>query len=167
MFYLIVALQIVIALLYVAYLIYQYSMPEVNPVVKILVYLTWLLSFGIVVLLPYDVYHSLQNDYAMSVVWKILYYAIFLLTWLVLPIAQEYEVAGEFTRKEKIKTAVINNLIIYGIFALIGVVFLVYLFLKDQLNLKELMPVLMAASNAFGMFLVVIFLSYGLVAIPK
>jgi hypothetical protein len=29
------------------------------------------------------------------------------------------------------------------------------------------MPILMAASNAFGMFLVVIFLSYGLVAIPK
>lgn len=29
------------------------------------------------------------------------------------------------------------------------------------------MPVLMAASNAFGMFLVVIFLSHGLVALPK
>lgn len=90
MFYLIVVLQIVIALLYVAYLIYQYSMLEVNPVVKILVYLTWLLSFSIVVLLPYDIYHSLQNDYTMSTVWKILYYAIFALTWLVLPIAQEY-----------------------------------------------------------------------------
>lgn len=29
------------------------------------------------------------------------------------------------------------------------------------------MPMLLAASNAFGMFLVVIFLSYGLVAVPK
>lgn len=29
------------------------------------------------------------------------------------------------------------------------------------------MPLLLAASNAFGMFLVVIFLSHGLVGIPK
>ena len=134
---------------------------------KILVYLTWLLSFIIVVILPYDVYHSLQNDYTMSVVWKVIYYLIFILTWLLLPVAQEYETAGEFTPREKFKTALINNLIIYGIFALLGVAFVVYLSLKDKLNLEELTPVLMAASNAFGMFLVVIFLSHGLVAIPK
>jgi ABC-type Mn2+/Zn2+ transport system permease subunit len=69
--------------------------------------------------------------------------------------------------REKLKTAVINNLIIYGIFAIIGIAFVVYLYLKDKLNMEELTPVLMAASNAFGMFLVVIFLSHGLVAIPK
>ena len=69
--------------------------------------------------------------------------------------------------REKLKTAVINNLIIYGIFAIIGMAFVVYLYIKDKLNMEELTPVLMAASNAFGMFLVVIFLSHGLVAIPK
>lgn len=90
MFYIIVAVQIVLALLYVAYLIFQYSLPSVTPAVKILVYLTWLLSFIIVVLLPYDVYHSLQSDYTMSVVWKVIYYSIFVLTWLLLPIAQEF-----------------------------------------------------------------------------
>jgi hypothetical protein len=94
MFSVLVAVQIVLALLYVAYLIHRYAMAEVTPAVKILVYLTWLLSFSIVVLLPYDIYHSLQADYAMSVVWKTIYYAIFLLTWLLLPIAQEYETAG-------------------------------------------------------------------------
>ncbi len=65
------------------------------------------------------------------------------------------------------KTAVINNLIIYGIFVVLGIAFFVYLYWKDQLNMKELLPLLMAASNAFGMFLVVIFLSHGLVAIPR
>lgn len=45
--------------------------------------------------------------------------------------------------------------------------FLLYLLFKDQLNLQELLPLAMAASNAFGMFLVVIFLSHGLVAVPK
>ncbi len=88
MYYLFVAAQIIIALLYVAYLIYQYSLPQINIIIKILVYFTWFLSFSIVFLLPYDVYHSLQEDYAMSIVWKSIYYAIFVLTWLVLPIAQ-------------------------------------------------------------------------------
>jgi hypothetical protein len=45
--------------------------------------------------------------------------------------------------------------------------FLIYLWAKSSLSINELMPILMAASNAFGMSLVVIFLSYGLVAIPK
>ena len=61
----------------------------------------------------------------------------------------------------------LNNLIIYGVFALLGFVFVVYLFIKDKLDLQTLPPLAMAASNAFGMFLVVIFLSYGLVAVPK
>jgi ABC-type Mn2+/Zn2+ transport system permease subunit len=61
----------------------------------------------------------------------------------------------------------INNLIIYGIFAIIAVAFLLYLSYKGKLNMEELTPLMMAASNAFGMFLVVIFLSHGLVALPK
>lgn len=65
------------------------------------------------------------------------------------------------------KRAVINNLIIYGIFALIGVMALGYLIITGKVDIAKLPPVLMAASNGFGMFLVVIFLSYGLVIIPK
>jgi uncharacterized membrane protein len=90
MFYIIVAVQIVGALLYVAYLIHQYALPQVTPAVKILVYLTWLASFIIVVLLPYDIYHSMQSDYTMGVVWKVVYNLIMVLTWILLPIAQEY-----------------------------------------------------------------------------
>ena len=50
---------------------------------------------------------------------------------------------------------------------MLGIAFFIYLFFKGELNLQELLPLAMAASNAFGMFLVVIFLSYGLVAIPR
>lgn len=38
---------------------------------------------------------------------------------------------------------------------------------SHRVDLAHLPPVLLAASNAFGMFLVVIFLSYGLTAIPR
>lgn len=96
-----------------------------------------------------------------------MYGSIFLLTWVILPIGQEYEAAGEFGVVKKIKRAAINNLITYGIFAVLGAAFLAYLIIQGNVNIKAWIPVLMAISNAFGMFLVVIFLSYGVVAIPK
>ena len=67
----------------------------------------------------------------MGLIWKVIYYAIFLLTWVVLPIAQEYEVSGEFSAKSKLKSAIINNLIIYGIFAGLGLLFMVYLIFRS------------------------------------
>jgi hypothetical protein len=103
----------------------------------------------------------------MGIIWKVIYYTIFFLTWVLLPIVQEYESSGEFSVKSRIKMAIINNLIIYGIFAALGILFMVYLIFKSELSFTELMPILMAASNAFGMCLVVVLLSYGLVAVPR
>lgn len=117
--------------LYVYYLVQQYSLPQVSIQVKILVYLTWLFCFIIVVLLPYDIYYSLEEHNAMGVIWKVIYYSIFFLTWVLLPIVQEYESSGEFSVKSRIKMAIINNLIIYGIFAALGVLFMVYLIFKS------------------------------------
>ena len=163
----VVILQILVSLLYVAYLIYQYSIKSVGWLVKISVYCTWLICFSNVVLLPYDIYHSLEFNYAMGVVWKISYWFIFFLTWVLLPIAQEYEAAGEFSIKLRLKRALINNLIIYGIFAAVGLLGLAYIIIRGGLSLTELAPLLIAASNAFGMFLLVIFLSFGITAIPR
>jgi hypothetical protein len=84
-----------------------------------------------------------------------------------LPIAYEYEEAGEFSIKDKLKRAIINNLIIYGVFILIGLLGLAYLILSHRVDIANLPPVMLAASNAFGMLLVVIFLSHGLTAIPR
>ncbi len=88
MYYLIVVVQIVLMLLYVAYLIYQYALPQVPPAVKVLVYLSWLLSFSIVIILPYDIHAALANDVGMGALWRAIYYSIFILTWLLLPVAQ-------------------------------------------------------------------------------
>jgi hypothetical protein len=86
----IIILQIIASFLYVAFLIYNYSIKTVGPFVKISVYLTWLICFSNVILLPYDVYFSLNSDYALTVVWTVSYALIFFLTWILLPIAQEY-----------------------------------------------------------------------------
>lgn len=43
---------------------------------------------------------------------------------LILPIVQEYEDAGEFTFKEKLKRSLFNNLIFYGIIIIFGLIFI-------------------------------------------
>ena len=88
MFYPIIIVQMIAAFLYVAYLIHQYALPQVIPAVKIMVYFTWLASFSIVVLLPVDIYHSMQGTYDMGGVWKGIYYTIMILTWIILPVQQ-------------------------------------------------------------------------------
>lgn len=52
-------------------------------------------------------------------------------------------------------------------FLLVGLIGLAYLIFSHTVDLANLPPVMLAASNAFGMFLVVIFLSHGLTAIPR
>ena len=86
-----VLLQIVLSFLYVAYLIYQYALKSVGWFVLVSVYLTWLLCFGSIVLLPFDIDdNSVQTNKAMAIVWKTIYGLIFFFTWVLLPIAQEY-----------------------------------------------------------------------------
>ena len=98
-----VIVQVVLAALYVAYLIYQYSFSTVGWFVKVSVYITWLLCFSTIVLLPYDIdideetYPATKE--ALSILWRVFYGLIFFLTWVLLPIAQEYETAGEFSVK--------------------------------------------------------------------
>jgi hypothetical protein len=108
-----------------------------------------------------------ENSSSILLVWKIVYWLNFIITWLLLPIAQEYELAGEFHWKDKLKRSLLNNLIIYGAFALFGGLFLVYLFIRGNFRLQEITTILMAASNVFGMVLVVVLLSHGIVEIPR
>mgnify|MGYP000324300853 CR=1 FL=1 len=61
MFTPIIVIQMIATLLYVAYLTHQYALPQVSAAVKIMVYFTWLACFSIVVLLPFDIYHSMQG----------------------------------------------------------------------------------------------------------
>jgi len=55
----------------------------------------------------------------------------------------------------------------YVIFAAIGIVFVIYMLIKEQFTSKSLTAFLIAASNAWGIFLIIMLFGYGLVAVPK
>lgn len=139
--------QIILSLLYVWHLVQSYSLKTVPLYLKFLIFATWTLSFGIVLILPLDIYYvrrtwtqTISEDAPASsnsilIVWKVAYWLNFMLTWFLLPIAQEYELAGEFDWRARLKRAVINNLITYVIFLVCGAAFLVYLIFRGDFQL--------------------------------
>ena len=65
-------------------------------------------------------------------IWATLYWAIYVLSWLVIPIVQEYERAGDFTPPEKLWRSIKNNLYFYLITLVAGVFFLLYLLYESE-----------------------------------
>ena len=90
------------------------------------------------------------------------------MAWAFLPIAQEYDRAGDFTVKGRLSRSVKENVKMYIIMGVIGGLLLVYvIFLKGLTSFTDVLTMCFAASNAFGMFIICVFLASGLVGIPK
>jgi hypothetical protein len=62
------------------------------------------------------------------------YWLIYILSWVIIPVAQEYEKAGDFSGKARLKRAIRTNIYIYLIFLIGGIIFIMYLIVKQQLT---------------------------------
>ena len=110
---------------------------------------------------------SYAPNQVLPTLWRIVYWTSQVLTWIVLPLMQSYSMAGEFTALGKLKAAFIENAIYYGSFAIVFVVFIIYVSIKTELSLEGLKIICITASNTWGLFLLVLLLGYGLVEIPR
>lgn len=84
---------------------------------------------------------------------------------VLIPLLQAYTQSGEFTVMKRFRSAVRYNIIyqlIVGSIALLGLVFLWYA--QAPSNLRAY---IMALSNSWGLVLVVIFMGYGMVDVPR
>ena len=87
------------------FLIRHYMGPLVKPDVMVTVYLSWVLGFAGILLLPYDISVAIvdQKQYTiLDDVWRFVYWSTFFLAWLVLPVQMEYHNSGHFTFIEKV-----------------------------------------------------------------
>jgi hypothetical protein len=142
------------------------------------VFISWFLAFWIIVLIPFDVYlvvpsqtltpTATESDKdSLRLCWRVVYWTVFVLCWLVLPILQEYEMAGEYTRLRKLKRAIRRLLWMFFLMATAGLIFIIYLGFIGELVIARLPYVLVAFSNCWGLFQTILLLGYGLVAVPK
>lgn len=105
----------------------------------------------------------------LPIIWSIVYWTSYLLTWVVMPLMKSYVCAGEFSVRGKLKTALVENAIWYGSYLLICGVFLIYVAFNPNINLdiQGLQVIGVTASNTWGLLLLVLLLGYGLVEVPR
>lgn len=99
--------------------------------------------------------------------WTVYYFTAFSLCWIVFPFLCEFVNTGEFTIIGKLRTSVKNFLIFYSIAAALFVLFLIYLWAQKAFNSNNFIGFIIALSNAWGLFQIIIFLGYGIITVPQ
>lgn len=165
----------------------QYINFKRTPIyVTAVVWIGWFFSFFIVFLIPLDVASSnhaecLQTgskdtcyepliffpEAALAVIWKVIYWTTYFFCWTVYPILQSYVFAGDFTFCERFRTALKENIIFYLVAGVILGILLIIIVAKQKLGSAEVFAIAIASANAWGLFLLICLLGYGLVEIPK
>ncbi|KAJ1881937.1 hypothetical protein LPJ66_011234, partial [Kickxella alabastrina] len=142
---------------------------------------SWYLPFTIVFILPFDFSSTLyrkceQNcDEPMGYIsseftrqlWLVLYWFMYTLTWLVLPIMMSYVDSGAFTFRDRLRESAWSNLQFYAISGTVGLVLVGYVTLTHRFAGADLVAFFMALANFWGLFLVITFMGFGLVSIPR
>ena len=112
---------------------------------------------------------SLLPDGTLLSLWRVVYWTSQLLTWIILPLMQSFSQAGEFTFFGKLRSSLWDNAIYYASYLLIAIILIVYIALQPGLNLTwgRTKAIAAAASNTWGLCLLVLMLGYGLVEVPR
>jgi len=113
--------------------------------------------------------HSLMDPSTLPDLWRIVYWSSQFLTWMILPVMQSYAVAGEFTVTGKLKSSLWDNAIYYSSYLLIALILVIYIATQPGLHLtwERTKAIAAAASNTWGLFVLVLMLGYGLVEVPR
>ena len=130
-----ILLEILVCIILSFILVYFYSRRGTNPLALITAGVTWSLNFILVVFIPYDIYYSYKEDAEdesveniLTVGYYIIYWSLFFCSWIFVPLMQEYEDSGDFTKKKKFIHSIKSNLIFYGVLGVISILFLIIAF---------------------------------------
>lgn len=136
--------EAILTMLFSYFLYSQYSSSSVGKPISIIVILAWFLTFFGIFILPLDIYYSSFHKNSeeseeilklIKILWNILYWTVYVLSWLVIPIFQEYEASGDLTFIGKLKRSLKRNLIFYLIIFLVGSIFVGYLLIREKFTL--------------------------------
>ncbi|XP_018632988.1 uncharacterized protein [Nicotiana tomentosiformis] len=149
--------------------LWYFAGPDVPRYVRYTVGYTWFCSLSIIILVPADIWTTLSNHDKgqISFFWIWSYWSTFLLTWVVVPIIQGYEDAGDFTITERLKTSAHANLVYYLCVGAIGLFGLLLLVVVQEYRIGNIPGFAMACSNTFGLVTGAFLLGFGLSEIPK
>ncbi|GJP29655.1 hypothetical protein CLOM_g19288 [Closterium sp. NIES-68] len=184
MFY---AIALPVTLGMVIWTLIYYASPRVLQHVRIIVAYTWFVNVSIVILVPVDVWTAIcveseagptgmvsgpsaavcGSKLSVQFLWSFSYWSAYFLTWVIIPIMQGYEDAGDFTARERLRTSVRTNLMLIGIVGAVAVVGIIILLATKEMAWDNIVSLAIGASNAFALITGALLLGYGLVEIPR
>lgn len=150
-------------------LIKYYKSDNVTVDVAISVYLSWVLGFAGVLLLPYDMSTTVlaSKETILTDVWDFIYWSTFVLAWVVLPVQLEYHSSGHFSFREKLHDALRKNIYALVIAATAGVVYIMYNVVTGNGSPYQVINFMMAMGNTYGVFIIIVLMGSGLVGLPR
>lgn len=135
-----IGLIVVFALSY--FIFFKFSSRKLSNQVISLLLFSWFLIFSCVLMLSFDIskvilmfiFQVYSKEYIQNF-WYFSYWYFFILGTIILPILQEYYIAGDFTYSSKLIRAVSRNLIFYSVLLLISLVFILYLLVIESFTM--------------------------------
>jgi len=152
------------------FLIRYYKGKMVTFDVSVTVYMSWVLGFVGILLLPYDLSISLvldEQSQSLIAVWQITYWSTFLLAWVVLPLQYEYHSSGHFSFKQKMYDAVVNNLLAVGIGLVAIIIYMCVMAASGEGTPAQAVNFLMAMGTTYGVLIITVLLGSGLISLPR
>lgn len=133
------------------------------------------LPVSVTILLPLDyVSHNagaisgfLLSDKSILLMWKGTYWSTFLLTWLLLPILQEFYRVGNYLKLAKLKASLKRNAKFQAITLICSIACAIYLILEVGLTFKNLKSMIIALSHIYALVLALWLMAHGMIAIPR
>ena len=172
--YVYILIEIGICIIISIILVFYYSRRGTNPLALITAAATWCLNFILIVFLPYDIYYTYSGKEEDEVIkdilsagYKFLYWTLFICSWIFVPLMQEYEDSGDFTKKRKFIRSIKNNMIFYGILGAVAITFLVVGFIiSTKETFFTLLFNLMNCSYLIGLLLFYFLIGYSIINLP-
>ena len=178
--YFYILIEAILSFILALIILFFYVRKGTNPLVILLTLFTWFLNFFMVILLPYDICltnklktnpNLTDSEQTTSLIIKIcynvIYWLIFFISWVFLPLLNKYESSGEFTKWDKFIYSIRSNLILYGAMLITCIILFIWAYVKlkeDQLSffIKNIFNF----NYIIGLSIVLLLLSYSLIKLP-
>ena len=108
-----------------------------------------------------------RRNTTLESMWVAVYWITFFLTYVLIPVVQEYIAAGEFTRRGRFMASLKINIIFYAAMGSLAFGALAYVVVGLNQGLTDVNPVLITLANSMGLVIIVLLLGYGTAEVPR
>lgn len=134
------------------------------------------MPLSIIFLLPADyvahntskelLWFSLPDDIVLYL-WKSNYWITFILTWLIIPIIQEFYKSGCYNKFDKLRDAFKRNLKFQLAILAVSIIGVLYLLFEAGLSFNHIKLMIIALSHIYALVLALWLMAHGLISIPR